>query len=105
MGFSQGASFEINGCKVADGGREDSNGLLIGFSLLGVSDAVFLWLSCRLAKHQLVTRHNTTYGCGVSLGAFTILSLVALLRLHSSIYRLESCARYLRVCLEFGELG
>ena len=38
MGFSQGSAFGINGCKVADGGREDSNGLLIGFSLLGVSE-------------------------------------------------------------------
>jgi hypothetical protein len=40
MGFSQESAFGINGCKVADGGREDSNGLLTGFSLLGVSGEV-----------------------------------------------------------------
>ena len=50
-GILTGSAFGINGCKVADGGREDSNGLLIGFSLLGVSGVVTLLSS---AKHQLV---------------------------------------------------
>ena len=68
MGFSQGSAFGINGCKVADGGREDSNG---GFSLLGVSGEVSCDYLVVCEAFQLVTRHNTT------------LSLVALLCLHS----------------------
>jgi len=71
MGFSQGSAFGINGCKVADGGREDSNGLLTGFSLLGVSGEVSCDYLVVCEAFQLGTRHNTT------------LSLVALLCLHS----------------------
>ena len=70
-GILTGSAFGINGCKVADGGREDSNGLLIGFSLLGVSGEVFCDYLVVCEAFQLVTRHNTT------------LSLVALLCLHS----------------------
>jgi len=71
MGFSQGSAFGINGCKVVDGGREDSNGLLTGFSLLGVSGEVSCDYLVVCEAFQLGTRHNTT------------LSLVALLCLHS----------------------
>src|SRR3954470_24707568 len=59
MGFSQGSAFGINGCKVADGGREDSNGLLTGFSLLGVSGEVFCDYLVVCEAFQLGTRHNT----------------------------------------------
>ena len=69
--FSQGSAFGINGCKVADGGREDSNGLLTYFSLLGVSGEVSCDYLVVCEAFQLVIRHNTT------------LSLVALLCLHS----------------------
>src|ERR1700753_3951988 len=94
MGFSQGSAFGINGCKVADGGREDSNGVLIGFSLLGVSGEVSCgYLVVCGASTGDPAQHHFVSGC--STFAFILLW-----------FKLESSVRYLRVCfMEIGELG
>ena len=106
MGFSQGSAFGINGCKVADGGREDSNGLLIGFSLLGVSGQVFCDYLIVCEAFQLVTRHNTTLSLVALLlpSFFYGLSLnLAFGTLECVLWRLENLAvgwRWRWVCLE-----
>ena len=67
MGFSQGATFGINGCKVADGGREDSNGLLTGFSLLGVSNGASCGylVVCEVSAGN-PAQHHIVSGCSIS---------------------------------------
>ena len=67
--YLTGSAFGINGCKVADGGREDSNGLLIGFSLLGEVSCRYL-VVCGASTGD-PAQHHFVSGC--STFAFILL--------------------------------
>ena len=105
MGFSQGSAFGINGCKVADGGREDSNGLLTGFSLLEfrVKTLVAILSS---AKHSTCdpTQHHFVSGCSTLPSFLYGLCLnLAFGTLECVLWRLKNLAvgwRWRWVCLE-----
>jgi hypothetical protein len=105
MGFSQGSAFGINGCKVADGGREDSNGLLTGFSLLGVSGEVSCgYLVVCEASTGDPAQHHFVSGCSTLPSFFYDLSLdLAFGTLEYVLWRSKNLAvgwRWRWVCLE-----
>src|SRR3954470_3946199 len=94
MGFSQGSTFGINGCKVADGGREDSNGC----------SPVFLYWEFRVRSLVIILSSAKHFNWGPGTTPLCLwLLYFAFIPLW---FMLGSSVRYLRVCfMEIEELG